>query len=69
MNNAGPTHLRKQYEANKLINRHLTAPVIKNVKARTESDVSQVFKVDDISAFWLAISEIIRVKMPNALVC
>ena len=34
MNNAGPTHLRK-CEANKLINRHLTAPVIKNVEART----------------------------------
>ena len=36
MNNAGPTQLRKQYEANKLINRHLTAPVIKNVEARTD---------------------------------
>jgi hypothetical protein len=36
MNNAGPTHLRKQYGADKLINRHLTAPVIKNVEARTD---------------------------------
>jgi hypothetical protein len=36
MNNADPTQLRKQYEANKLINRHLTAPVIKNVEARTD---------------------------------
>jgi len=35
MNNAGPTHLRNQYEANKLINRHLTAPVLKNGEART----------------------------------
>jgi hypothetical protein len=36
MNNAGPTHLRKQYEANKSINRHLTVPVIKNVESRTD---------------------------------
>jgi hypothetical protein len=36
MNNAGPTLLRKQYEANKFINRHLTAPVFKNVEARTD---------------------------------
>jgi len=36
MNIAGPTHLRKQDGADKLINRHLTAPVIENVEARTD---------------------------------
>jgi len=30
------------------------------------SDLSQVFKIDDIFTFWLAISGIIRVKIPNA---
>ena len=43
MNNAGPTHLRTQYEADKLIDRHLTAPVIKNVEATQMSDISQDF--------------------------
>jgi hypothetical protein len=64
MNNAGPTHLRKQYEANKLINRQLTAPVIRNIEARTD-DLSQVLEVGDTYIFQMDISEIISVKMPN----
>jgi hypothetical protein len=64
MNNAGPTHLRKQYEANKLINRQLTAPVIRNIEARTD-DLSQVLEVGDTYIFQMDISEIISVKMPT----
>ena len=30
------------------------------------SDISSVFKVDDISTFWLDIPELIRVRTPNA---
>jgi hypothetical protein len=64
MNNAGPTHLRKQYEANKLINRQLTAPVIRNIEARTD-DLSQVLEVGDTYIFQMDILEIISVKMPT----
>ena len=35
------------------------------IKFTNMSDLSQVFNADDISTIWLAISEIIRVQMPN----
>jgi hypothetical protein len=47
MNDADPTHLSKQYEVNKFINRHLTAPFTKTVEARTESDFSKDFRPAD----------------------